>query len=60
MSRLIEQALEVAVGRITANEFGCAQLAPRFFSALASTTSRPAYISYDEQTVADIVSATRR
>ncbi|MCB1020095.1 MAG: patatin-like phospholipase family protein [Acidobacteria bacterium] len=56
MSRLVEQGLEVAIGRITANEVWLRAVGSTFFERFGVyDPSRPAYISYDEKTVADIV-----
>jgi hypothetical protein len=56
MSRLVEQALNVAMGRITANEVWLRAVGSTFFERFGLyDLGRPAYISYDEQTVAKIV-----
>ena len=56
MSRLVEMALEVAVGRITPNEVWLRAVGATFFERFGIyRRSQPAYISYDNDTVADIV-----
>lgn len=56
MSRLVEQALNVATGRITPNEVWLRAVGSTFFERFGLyDADRPAFIGYDEQTVADIV-----
>jgi hypothetical protein len=56
MGRLVEQALEVAVGRITPNEVWLRAVGATFFERFGIyRRAEPAYISYDANTVEEIV-----